>query len=548
MRGSWRSEAMALFCKAFNPMQIDITINNYRCFPDTSPATIRLRNGFTAFVGVNNSGKTTLLRFLYEFRWLFQALGDESQYDHIIMGRPQGIAGIQEVPDPEQLFHQGNRNGIGITIEHTNAEQDEMVSRVDVSLNREQRTWSARFHTRGRELKPAEIQRGGPHRVGGGVLQVNGRPIADFGSFYAACRALAEAYYVPSFRHLSAFSPAQGSVNNYYDINVGRPFIDMWVGQQSGASLQGRRLIHRLIEEIKEIFEFRELQITPSMNRNTLQLIVDGRHFDLHELGSGLTQFILVLGNAAFRRSSFILIDEPELNLHPSLQVKFVMKLAGYASEGILFATHNIGLARSVAEEIYSVTASPGGSEVRRIDETPRLGELLGELNYEGYRPLGFDKVLLVEGRTSVKVFVEFLRLLNKDHEFLVVPMSDLINQYSRDELQEVTRICPHTFAVVDSERQNPGDPIDVGIETFSQNCEGLQIDCLVLERRAIENYLPDRAINAAFPGAAYRALGPFEGRGGARVWPKTENWKIARVMQRAEIEATDLGQFLARI
>jgi energy-coupling factor transporter ATP-binding protein EcfA2 len=547
MRGSWRSEAMALFFKAFNLMQIDITIKNYRCFPDTNPATIRLQNGFTAFVGVNNSGKTTLLRFLYEFRWLFQALGNESQYDHMVMGRPQGIAGIQEVPDPEQLFHQGNRNGIGITIEHANAEQDQMVSRVDVSLNREQRSWSARFHTRGRELKPEEIQRAGGHRVGGGILQVNGRPIADFAPFFATCRALADAYYVPSFRHLSAFSPTQGSFNNYYDINVGRPFIDMWVGQQSGTSLQGRRQIHRLIEEIKEIFEFRELQITPSMDRNTLQLIVDGRHFNLHELGSGLTQFILVLGNAAFRKSSFILIDEPELNLHPSLQVKFLMKLAGYASEGILFATHNIGLARSIAEQTYAVVTDRAGTRVTQISDTPRLAELLGELNYEGYRPLGFNKLLLVEGRTSFKVFVELLRLINKDHEFLVVPMSDSINRNSKEELQEVMRICPNVYAVIDSERQNPGEMIEAGRAAFQSNCQTLGIHCHILERRAIENYMPDRAVKAAM-GQAHRALGPYEGRQGISLWSKKDNWMIARQMERAELETTDLGRFLISI
>jgi len=51
-----------------------------------------------------------------------------------------------------------------------------------------------------------------------------------------------------------------------------------------------------------------------------------------------------VLGNAALKKPSFILIDEPEISLHPSLQLKFLMKLAGYASEGVVFATHNIGL------------------------------------------------------------------------------------------------------------------------------------------------------------------------------------------------------------
>jgi len=49
-------------------MQIALTVRNYRCLSDTNPATISLRAGFTPFVCVNNSGKTTLLRFFYEFR------------------------------------------------------------------------------------------------------------------------------------------------------------------------------------------------------------------------------------------------------------------------------------------------------------------------------------------------------------------------------------------------------------------------------------------------------------------------------------------------
>jgi energy-coupling factor transporter ATP-binding protein EcfA2 len=358
---------------------------------------------------------------------------------------------------------------------------------------------------------------------------------------------LADTYYVPAFRHISPLTPAEGAIQNYYDINVGRPFIEMWHGLQAGASKQGQEQIYKLIEEIKDNFGFKQLQIAAALNHNSLQLIIDGKPFALQELGAGLAQFIVVLGNAAFRKPSFILIDEPEISLHPSLQLKFLMKLARYASEGVVLATHNIGLARSVAEEIYSVSVGAKGSEIRKIDETPRLAELLGELNYEGYRPLGFNKVLLVEGRTSVKTFVEFLRLFNKDHEFLVVPMSDLINRYSRDELQEVTRICPQTFAAIDSERQNAGDQIEPGREAFVQNCRDLQIDCLVLEYRAIENYLSDRAIKTV-QGATYRALTPFEGRQGVNLWPKTENWKIARTMEAREIEATDLGRFLARI
>ena len=46
-------------------MRIESTLENYRCFEDTKPARIVLRDGFTALLGTNNSGKSTLLEFFY---------------------------------------------------------------------------------------------------------------------------------------------------------------------------------------------------------------------------------------------------------------------------------------------------------------------------------------------------------------------------------------------------------------------------------------------------------------------------------------------------
>ncbi len=533
-------------------MEINLSIENYRCFPKGNPVSLTLRKGFSAFVGINNSGKSSLLKFFYEMRPVFLPIvTDRNVVNQFFTGGQLQLQTPPEIADRDEMFFNGNRDGIQIDVCLTDLPRTpDVIAKAVVQVARDQSVCKAKFSTvDGLEVSAEKVTRTGGTRWREGVLLGGsaGGPIANFEHIFSAFRILAETYYVPAFRHISPLTPAEGAVQNYYDINVGRPFIDMWHGLQAGTSKQGREQIYRLINEIKNNFGFKELQISAAMNRNSLQLIIDGRTFSLQELGAGIAQFIVVLGNAAFRKPSLILIDEPEISLHPSLQLKFLMKLASYASEGVVFATHNIGLARSVAEEIYSVTTGPKGSEIKRIDETPRLAELLGELNYEGYRPLGFNKVLLVEGRTSVKVFIEFLRLFNKDHEFLVVPLADLINRYSRDEIQEVTRICPHTFAVIDSERQNAGDQIDLGREAFVQNCRDLHIDCLTLEYRAIENYLSDRAIKIV-QGAGHRALGQFEGRQGVNLWSKTENWKIARAMERAEIEATDLGRFLDRI
>jgi AAA15 family ATPase/GTPase len=55
-------------------MEIDLSIENYRCFPAGSPVSLKISKGFSAFVGVNNSGKSSLLKFFYEMRPAFAAI------------------------------------------------------------------------------------------------------------------------------------------------------------------------------------------------------------------------------------------------------------------------------------------------------------------------------------------------------------------------------------------------------------------------------------------------------------------------------------------
>jgi energy-coupling factor transporter ATP-binding protein EcfA2 len=362
-----------------------------------------------------------------------------------------------------------------------------------------------------------------------------------------AASTLAQTFYVGAFRNALNL----GAMPEYYDISTGQAFISAWRQYKTGPTKAASIATNQITEDIRRIFGFEKLEINASADEKTLQVFVNNRPYMLHEVGSGLTQFIIVLVNVALRRPAYVLIDEPELNLHPSLQLDFLTTLASYATEGLLCATHNMGLARAGADWIYAVRRlGDGESDVSPYEAVPRPSEFLGELGFASYRDLGFDQVLLVEGRSEIKDVQQLLRRYDKDHRLVLLTLGGdtLITADADAALEEVKRLTPHVAALIDSERDRSDGPLPPARAAFVEACQRAEIPCHVLQFRAIENYFPDEAVKQV-KGPKYRALGPYEDRHAITpMWTREENWRIARELTREYLDKTDLGQFLASL
>jgi hypothetical protein len=123
-----------------------------------------------------------------------------------------------------------------------------------------------------------------------------------------------------------------------------------------------------------------------------------------------------------------------------------------------------------------------------------------------------------------------------------------MINRGREIELLEIKSISPKVFALIDSERSAAGNALGASREGFAAVCAKVRIACHVLERRAIENYLWDSAVKKV-KGDRYRALAPYEKISEVSpAWSKAENWRIAREMNKQDLENTDLGAFLESV
>ncbi len=523
-----------------------LTLKNYRCFPDRSPATLSLGKGFTALIGVNNSGKSSLLKFFFEFRDLFQRLSSAGGYQPGLQGdrrsfNPSGVYDVSE------LFNNTNDRGLEIIVAlgegNTEVRADYLPSpngiTIAVPRNGNEFSFEMRFPD-GSPIEPnASIGVAGTELVN---LPSGCR--TDIGVWFEVFRTLSRTVYVGAFRNAINV----GGKEDYFDLHVGQAFIKGWRQLKTGDTKSDNEAIYRLTDDIRRIFGFRTLEIDASANEETLQLLVNGKSYKLREVGSGLAQFVLALGNVAIQQPAYVLIDEPELNLHPSLQLDFLTTLGSYATEGVVFSTHSIGLARSAADRIYALKhVREGETAVSDFERTSGLSEFLGELSFSGYQELGFDKVLLVEGRTDVKTVQQFLRLYGKDHEVVLLPLGgrQMICGDSEAELIELMRITNNVSALIDSERPRADAPLEAPRDAFVAICEKLALRCHVLERRAIENYLSDAAVRAV-KGDKYVNLDPYQKLSEApQAWSKDENWRIAREMARDDLDSTDLGRFL---
>lgn len=536
-------------------MEIELEIKNYRCFPDSKPVRIRIGNGFVALIGVNNSGKSSLLRFFYELRQVFDNSG---QNELANLMNPLRHAGhwsfqFQGVTDAAAVFHKKNNRGIDVRIKvlfGADGGEPPAGHPRELCLSFDRQTKQiASVDIPAFCGDPANRQHLNIARRQGSTasLEVPGRPTVTLSHIAEALRALADTLYLGAFRN--AVNVAAGQ--DYYDIKVGQSFITEWRKRKTGSIIEENEAINRLTGDIRRIFEFDTLEINASDDNQTLKILANDHSYRLEELGAGLAQFIFVLANAAIRRPSFILIDEPEQNLHPSLQIDFLTTLASYAKVGVIFGTHSIGLARAVGNRIYSLRRiADGESEVADYEATPRLSEFLGELSFSGYHELGFSKVLLVEGTTDVTTFQQFLRQYHKDHQVVILPMggAGLINNSTEQQLGEIKRICNRIAAVIDSEKDRQEAAIDPVRLQFREMCQRVGISCHIVERRATENYLSDRAVKIT-KGNNFSALSPYESLGDHLPrWGKNENWRIAHEMTQDELSQTDLGNFLREL
>jgi len=386
-----------------------LILKNFKKFEEE----IFLFNNFDLIVGVNNSGKSTVLQALAIWQYCVEQFR---------IARKKGQNGIQIVlpnftalPVPEfnllwkdrtdrkyenNAEKPGNKNQIYILIE------------IDVywrSQNGEEKNFCIQM----RYQSPQAVY---------------AKPLNGWKEFHQVDQSGEMPYivYVPPFSGLEPHERwlAEGNVRQ----NIGKA--------QPGSVL--RNLLYRVVDRekiaikdnpdwqeinarIKEWFGI-ELQIPEYDPVSSTEIVVEyktsnKKSFDIISGGSGFHQILTLLAFMyGYKKTTTILFDEPDAHLHVNLQRKILNYLKQNAQTQILIATHSEEFIKNVdVSSIFSVLSN----KPKRVQSPNAIITALSAVeNIDIVRTHDAPFILYLEGEDDERILSEWANTLNKNETY----------------------------------------------------------------------------------------------------------------------------------
>lgn len=267
-----------------------------------------------------------------------------------------------------------------------------------------------------------------------------------------------------------------------------------------------------LIDEIKHYFPDIEDVESGRTEQDiaTLTYSEYRRRLDILYSGTGLKHFLDVLIKTTVSGASVVLLDEPELGLHPDLQRRFVEYLTQLAeNKGTQFflATHSQVLL-NYADSItyFRITNKQGARDLVNV-KGDAVDTLLSDLGLRPSDVLNQDICLLVEGATDVIYFEHIIRVLYKE-EFQKTAVGVL--QYGGSAADGIVSGAIHVANIVPAQKYTfwirdrdapPGDIPNTNATRFSNALQHDGLECHIWNKREIEYYLPESLLVDAQQG-----------------------------------------------
>ena len=313
----------------------------------------------------------------------------------------------------------------------------------------------------------------------------------------------------PQLEHSPVFIPAVRQIRDSDDLRwdgggLIRRLADL---QHPDLGADREAKVHQwesLTKFVKSVLEDENVELEIPSQQNRLIVSMNGREQDVEDLGTGVHEVIMLAAAATAHHETLLLLEEPEIHLHPLLQKRLLNYLDCGTSNQYVIATHSAHFLDHDGAAVFHVALDRGWSTVEPVVTNSAAVRAARDLGYSPSDLLQANCVVWVEG-PSDRIYLRFW--LEATEPDLVEGVDYSIMFYggvlmahttgadrtfreAEGELVELRRINRRSAILIDSDREASKKHLKASAKRLRDEFEDGGF-AWVTKGREVENYLP---------------------------------------------------------
>lgn len=421
------------------PLLPGLAFSGYRSFAH-EPQRLLFPTPVTVLAGVNNSGKSNVLRYvqhvLPQLRSTRNAQMPKQGPTLDVLDIPTGYRNrtdhVVSIPltftplpaqELDEVFRRGHQDldriqrAVMTLLASDGVVWAEFIVASD-GLNPTPNQVEAGVHAavaaRGTNFAQQAFERGAVRALGGGTASME----------YVVSAVLASMHQFATIPPVTTVSASRRvEINTEFDDDPhdwmsGRGLVKRLAELQNPVSQQwpeSRAKWDAINEFVQHVLDDPDARLNIPHDVSTIQIETPRRVLPLANLGSGIEQVIVLAAAATIQSETLVCMEEPESNLHPVLQQKVVRYLTEQTTNQYLIATHSAHFLDYDRATVYHLRLTDDGTKARPARSANELVDVCNDLGYKPSDLMQSNCVIWVEGPSDRIYLRRWLELFAPD-------------------------------------------------------------------------------------------------------------------------------------